>query len=351
MMLLAAALASLLATATLVPPKETPLPDEEGIARQMAEVGLRSVDKSKASGGVARRDQHAKQHGCVRGTLTVDPARPLWTQFGLFAKAGSYKVWARLSNASPNVQDDGKGDARGAALKIIGVPGPKLLSTDAQGHNMDLLFFTEPALFTKDAKQLLEVQRMLAGEVNALFYSVRHPVVTGRVVRTAIDGAKIKDPFAARYYTAAPYRYGPGAVKLQLRPCTSLATSGAKGPDALKQAMAKHVDTGKACFDLLVQLFASEQITPIEDFSKVWDEKIAQPTRVAQITFAKQAFDNPAQQAFCENLSFNPWRTIEDHRPLGNLNRVRRMIYESISKHRHELNGAARAEPTGDETF
>jgi hypothetical protein len=36
---------------------------------------------------------------------------------------------------------------------------------------------------------------------------------------------------------------------------------------------------------------------------------------------------------------------------LGLVNRVRKVAYREISRLRHDLNSAPRAEPTGDETF
>jgi hypothetical protein len=34
------------------------------------------------------------------------------------------------------------------------------------------------------------------------------------------------------------------------------------------------------------------------------------------------------------HLSFNPWRGLQAHRPLGAVNRVRRKVYLEISNHR-----------------
>jgi hypothetical protein len=66
---------------------------------------------------------------------------------------------------------------------------------------------------------------------------------------------------------------------------------------------------------------------------------------VARITIPKQEFDTPEQQTYCENLSFTPWHAVAEQRPLGVMNRIRRVVYETISATRHELNGAPRREP------
>jgi hypothetical protein len=60
---------------------------------------------------------------------------------------------------------------------------------------------------------------------------------------------------------------------------------------------------------------------------------------------------SPAQAVFCENLSFSPWHSLPEHRPLGLVNRVRKVAYREISKLRHDLNKAPPQEPTGNETF
>jgi hypothetical protein len=35
-----------------------------------------------------------------------------------------------------------------------------------------------------------------------------------------------------------------------------------------------------------------------------------------------------------EQVAFNPWQTTEDFRPLGNLNRARRVVYDASATQR-----------------
>ena len=58
-----------------------------------------------------------------------------------------------------------------------------------------------------------------------------------------------------------------------------------------------------------------------------------------------QTFDTPARMTFCENLSYTPWHSLPDHRPLGGINRARKVVYEAISKVRHDCNAVPRQEP------
>jgi len=54
---------------------------------------------------------------------------------------------------------------------------------------------------------------------------------------------------------------------------------------------------------------------------------------------------------FAKKLSYNPWHTIAEHRPLGNQSRARRRMYLTLSKLRHDMNAVPHYEPTGDEIF
>jgi hypothetical protein len=79
---------------------------------------------------------------------------------------------------------------------------------------------------------------------------------------------------------------------------------------------------------------------PIEDTSIEWDEAISPFETVADIRLPAQDFDSPEQNIDCDNLSFNPWHALPEHRPIGGINRLRKAVYESISSYRLERNGA-----------
>jgi hypothetical protein len=98
-------------------------------------------------------------------------------------------------------------------------------------------------------------------------------------------------------------------------------------------------------FDFMVQLRADGNAMPVEDPTVEWDERAAPFVPVARITIPQQDFDTQERREFAENLSFTPWHGLDAHRPLGGINRVRRTVYETISRLRHELNGVQRAEP------
>jgi hypothetical protein len=115
----------------------------------------------------------------------------------------------------------------------------------------------------------------------------------------------------------------------------------------LRAALKADLAQGEGCFDLLVQLQVAGKNMPVEDSTVLWSEKDSPFLKVARITIPRQEFDTKEQNAFCENLSFTPWHSLPEHEPVGVMNRVRRALYQEISRYRHAKNAAPRAEPRG----
>ena len=85
---------------------------------------------------------------------------------------------------------------------------------------------------------------------------------------------------------------------------------------------------------------------PIEDPGVTWDEALSPFRKVATVTIPSQAFNTPERWKFADNLSFNPWHCLPEHRPLGGISRARRQVYQALPIFRHERNEAPRPEPS-----
>jgi len=85
---------------------------------------------------------------------------------------------------------------------------------------------------------------------------------------------------------------------------------------------------------------------PIEDPGITWEEALSPFRKVARLTIPSQVFDTLERREFGDNLSFNPWRCLHEHRPLGGISRARRQVYDALSMFRHDNNQALREEPT-----
>jgi hypothetical protein len=153
-------------------------------------------------------------------------------------------------------------------------------------------------------------------------------------------------PLALKYWSTTPYLLGPHAVKWSVQPHAVQAAPPSDSPDKLRIALAHQLSAGEASFDFMVQLQADPQSMPVEDPRREWDAQLSPWRKLATLKLPSQKPDTPGLMEFCEHLSFNPWRCLPGHRPLGGVNRARKAIYDALSRRRHELNRKPAVEPT-----
>ena len=333
---------------------------EVAATQSIAELISRAIEKKyPPEKRPARRDAHPKAHGCVRARFAVDALLPQNLAQGVFVPGNTYDAWIRFSNGNADpARADIKGDARGMAIKLMGVPGVKLLPEESTGQTQDFILINHPVFFIDDPQDYLKL--IERGESSNPLVKMTAPFalgVKGALIARAISKKKIENPLSTRFWSMVPYRLGDDAnkqaIKFSARPCLAHANDRIpENPDAnyLRKAMANTLAAGDACFDFLVQPRLSAAMK-VEDSRTEWKESEAPFIKVATITIPRQTFDSPEQMEFCENLSFTPWHSLPEHRPLGGVNRVRRTVYEQVSKVRHALNHAPREEPTGAEIF
>ncbi|HEU5118390.1 MAG TPA: DUF1304 domain-containing protein, partial [Isosphaeraceae bacterium] len=162
---------------------------------------------------------------------------------------------------------------------------------------------------------------------------------------------KPDSPLRTWYWSQTPYALGPLEVKFALRPDLTLSAKppSCRSKDRLREAVHFQLSNSEARFDFLVQTRTDPETMPIEDASVEWDASRAPFQKVATVRIPAQEFDFPAMWDFAENLSFTPWHSLEAHRPLGGINRARRVVYETLSARRHACNGQPRREPRPEE--
>jgi len=112
-----------------------------------------------------------------------------------------------------------------------------------------------------------------------------------------------------------------------------------------RDVMMKEVGAEDVYFEFGVQLQTDLVKMPVEDPLVIWDEVRSPFKRVAIIRIPRQNIGAKSWVEFAESLSFTPWHSLPEHRPLGSSNRARRVIYEAISEFRHKMNAAPRQEP------
>jgi len=337
-------------------------PGEEALDREIAALSVAVLKKERgAVAGVMTRDVHAKAHGCVRAEFTVDPLIPADLRAGVFSEPGrSYPAWIRFSNGSSKIQADRIGDARGMAIKLMGVEGEKLLEGERSAGTQDFLLITHDAFFVKDGRDYADFFRRLErGSNPAWFFFGRLPwrwKEFRAASRLISRGKAITDPLQGPYFSATPYLLGErSVVKYSARPCEPRAAgpnANAGSPDYLRLNMARSLDPrdgAPACLRFLVQRRTDPAAMSVEDSRVPWDQARSPFVPVATVTIPSQSFDGEKRARFCENLSFTPWHSLPAHRPLGGINRTRKAVYDAVSAFRHEANGEKRREPEAEE--
>ncbi|WP_217474262.1 catalase family protein [Stutzerimonas stutzeri] len=297
------------------------------------------------------RDAHAKAHGCVRAQVRVRDDLDVALRQGVFAEPGrTWQAWMRLSNGNAYPQFDRIRDARGMAIKLLDVPGDKLTHDPRHASEQDFVMFNHPVFFVRDVAEYrtnfaaqAEGKRILAffPHLDPRSWEVRHLFIALQTLAPAPES-----PVATTYSSVAPYKFGPHNVKYRVVPAPSqcpdyqLPEQNRDLPNFLRSALYRQLslDRAPACFQLQVQRQNTDHYMPIEDTSIEWDEAISPFEAVADIRVPAQDFDSPEQNLACDNLSFNPWHALPEHRPIGGINRLRRAVYEAISAYRHERN-------------
>jgi catalase len=330
--------------------------DEAAYTTAIIQSAIEMVNASRqknADSKVFRRDVHAKTHGCLAATFSV---RPLENRLrhGLFAQPGQYKSWIRFSSGDTLVQKDAKGDARGMAIKVMGVPGEKLLDAERNAQTQDFIMINSPTFFIQTLAEYADFTQALGrGDKFGYFFGgwslnpAKWKLRQMWLGLSTLKGAP-ESLLDTRFFSLSAYKLGPGLnVKYSARPCKAIAVPdhSRSDPDYLRKVMQTQLDRGDACFDFMVQLQVPGKDMPVEDVTVEWKEKDSPFISLAQIEITKQKFDSPAQQTFCDNLGFNPWHALPAHRPVGALNRIRKAVYQEDGRYRRCKNGVSFAEP------
>jgi hypothetical protein len=349
-----------------------------------------------------KRDAHPKMHGCVQGEFRVDDAVPADLARGVFAHRGeTFRAWVRFSNAF-GLQHDIEFETRGLAIKVLGVAGDRLEGVDLVGDDeegtQDFLMATHDRFFLPNVDEYAEfADAAAAGPMQIGQFFLWRPRLW-RGFRGLLRSAFVlaRNPLAIRYFSQTAYQLGPDrVVKLQARPCRTPALAAALPSwwafrvkalggnaalflrelhgtkeqaeefcdryfarrDLLRHAMMSFLPHHDASFEILVQRQTDPLDMPIEDPTKKWTSSFH---KVATLRIPPQVFwPEPGMPPLVasatadmvdlgENMSFNPWHALKDHKPLGGINLARRTVYPAIASLRRSANGVARPAPTAE---
>ena len=324
--------------------------DEAALTQSIIEDAIRVVEQHRDNTRVLR-DAHAKAHGCVKAEVTVNADLDSSLQRGVLSEPGkTWQAWMRLSNGNAYPQFDRARDARGMAIKLLDVPGEKLTHSPQHALEQDFVMFNHPAFFVRDvAEYKSNFAAQADGKKAMAFFTswdprsweIRHLIIALKTLSPAPES-----PVATTYNSIAPFKLGEHNIKYRVIPqpeaCPQyqLPEQNQDLPNFLRNALYQQLslDRVPACFALQVQRQNPDYYMPIEDPSVEWSEAISPFETVATIKVPAQDFDSREQNLFCDNLSFNPWHALPEHRPIGGINRLRKAVYEAVSIYRLERN-------------
>jgi len=306
--------------------------------------------------GGFERGGNTKTHGIVRGEFIVHDNLPAELRHGIYAQPHTYRAWVRFSGPGPYITPDiDDVGFMSISIKLMGVPGPKLM--DEEKFTLDMFGVSPPTFVTPDTKANAQLQIESVKNASIFYFLNFHRPHLLDLIMQSLWIKTQSSPFEAPYFSCVPYLLGEGqAMQYSVWPKSKQRTRIPRLPlrppdDYLRNAMVAALTAGDVELDIRLQRQTDPHLMPIENNAVLWPEKLSPRVSVATLRLPRQKFDSPAQMEFAKRLSYNPWHTIAEHRPLGNQSRARRRMYLELSKLRHSMNDVPHYEPTGDEVF
>lgn len=306
--------------------------------------------------GGFERGGNTKTQGILRGEFTVHDDIPAHMKRGIYARPQTFRAWVRFSGPGPYITPDiDDVGFMSISIKLLGVPGPKLM--DEEKFTLDMFGVSTPTFVTPDTKANAALQKESVKNAQIFYFVNFHDPHLLDLVMQSLFIKTQSSPFEAPYFSCVPYLMGEGqAMQYSVWPKSKRRTPIPRLPlrppdDYLRQAMVASLDEGDIEFDIRIQMQTDPHLMPIENAGVLWPEALSPRVTVATLRLPRQKFDIPSQMEFAKKLSYNPWHTIAEHRPLGNQSRARKRMYLELSKLRHEMNAVPHYEPDGDEVF
>lgn len=309
---------------------------EERLLKQFAdEIHALQDATARRQDGRVRRGFHAKGILCVPEALfQVAPVLPEGCAVGPFQPKATFAAQVRFSNSLGTIEPDGKSQGRGIAIRLLG---------DRGVH--DLLLSNSPTSHARDAGQFMALAFALSGASKLMIL----PRVVRRVgfwetlrmfrVLYSTSSRKVPSLAAETFWSRTPYSLGGRAVRFVLKPTSAAERPPTLRPDYLREDLVRRLQSDSIEYELFAQLYVDERLTPLEDGSIDWREVDSPPLSLGTLVIPAQDLTSEVAQTRIrdvEQTEFNPWNVIGDVRPLGSLNRARRVVYRASAEHRRK---------------
>ena len=266
-------------------------------------------------------------------------------------RAQTFPAWVRFSGPGPYITPDiDDVGFMSISIKLMGVPGPKLM--EEEKFTLDMFGVSTPTFVTPDTRANAQLQKeSLKNAQIYYFLNLKRSHLLDLIMQSLWIKTQ-SSPFEAPYFSCVPYLLGEDrAMQYSIWPKLKKRTPIPRLPlrppdDYLRRAMVASLAERDVEFDIRLQLQTDSHLMPIENNAVLWPEKLSPRISVATLRIPRQKFDSPGQMEFANKLSYNPWHTIAEHRPLGNQSRARRRMYLVLSEAAayHECGAALRTD-------
>ena len=234
------------------------------------------------------------------------------------------------------------------AIKVFNAHGERLEMPGNEGlSTQDFFFNNAPMIELTDVDTCLEIMQL-----REKYFDSPNRLAMALKMRT--DAIKQHAPgmlpntnmISHSMYTQSAFRFGEYYGHMALFPVLpgmkekSKEAVPSSGPytqvsdwlfDYFKGALAK--------YEVKIQLGTSPAHHPTVDASIVWDEVTAPYQTIGTIEFPVQDSFGQERRVFWEDhMVLDPWKGLAAHRPLGSINRLRKVVYGRSQTRRDELN-------------
>jgi hypothetical protein len=158
------------------------------------------------------------------------------------------------------------------------------------------------------------------------------PRLLGKMIRLA--GRPFSGFATEPLFSAVPMANGPCAVRVRLLPAASNGKAQAGASDDWDADFSGRLARAPLHWDLQLQFFANETATPIEDASVNWTTPYV---TVARLMLPRQDTHSPEGRELAQQVEacvIDPWQALSEHRPLGDVQRARKVVYFESQKGR-----------------
>ena len=325
------------------------------------------------------RDAHAKGYCALKAKFEILDNLPAEYAQGFYAKSGIHDAVIRFSNGASRVSPDRKlGLAQGLAIKVFDVAGEKLAPGEEDSTNFDFNLINHPVFFCNRIEDYAYISKLFLelpkytekgarGKAQLAFnwltnYGSRLPTRESFKTFKAVGGFTTIEPkntLLYDFHSQGVVRHGDYMAKIRVTPTKAAAKKITRREldvnareEAVRPLIIDEIREHDYQFDVQIQLCRHLKKQPIEEITTEWKESDAPFVTVATLTIPCQDVPDDGHFDIMENLSFTPFRCLEENRPIGNLQQSRLKAYQIASQTRHKLNDVKRREPKSlKETF